>query len=142
MSDNHLAKIVYDETTIRNLLSEVQRLVVQASVDLATPVTQSGPKLFALTKRSETEEIAADLIPDGKHDGYEDSYKRTSTANELSAVLGQMTWRDKLSEKIMWAYAAPDSTTLRLRLIVLVATIIQWIAELEFRTRAAKSGES
>jgi len=87
-------------------------------------------------------ESTVELLGDGPSEGFEENYKKTVAANEIHALLGQLTWRDRISEKIMWVYAAADPGLLRLRLVALAALLIQWAAEIEFREMSKRKGES
>ena len=138
MKSNHLQAMIYAPERVNKLVAELTRLVQSAHPFIATPANESS-KLWAPVSSTEN---TVELMGDGPSDGFEENYKKTAAANEIHALLGQLTWRDRISEKIMWVYAAADPMVLRLRLIALAALLIQWAAEIEFREMSKRKGES
>lgn len=137
---NHMNDIVYRETNVRPVLERVLRLV------LAGKPIQTGPQdssqLFEAMEVYGRKNATAYLMSDGDHAGYADAYKKASATNELSSILGTLSWRDHLSEKLMWAFAADKPTILRERLVSLAAYLIRWLVELDMREQSRKAGES
>lgn len=138
MRDNHLQAMIYAPERINKLVSELSKLVQAAHPVIAASTTETS-KLWSTASSSET---TVELLGDGPSEGFEENYKKTVAANEIHALLGQLTWRDRISEKIMWVYAAADPGLLRLRLVALAALLIQWAAEIEFREMSKRKGES
>lgn len=141
-SSNHTAAMVYDESIVRPVLERVLKSVLASQPALTGGGDESSTKLFAALETYGRKPTTDYLMSDGDHAGYNDAFKKASATNELSSILGSLTWRDHMSEKLMWAFAAEKTPVLRERLITLASFLIRWLVEIDMRENSKRAGTS
>ena len=138
MSDNHTRENVYTAERISHVLSGIRSVIPTKP---PTTVENKEAALFAALEVWGKSKVI-EMMDDGAPDGYLDSQKKAIAVNEVSRLLGKLTWRDHVTERLMFAFSAAAAEILRERLVGLVALIVQWIIEIDYRIEMKRGGRN
>lgn len=126
-----------DPGHVRSVMDEISRCVPKV---LSQP--SNDEPVFAALELIKKSKGVSTLMPDGESADHLDSYKRVSSMNDVQRIMGKLTWRDYITERLMWAFASGDTEMLRVRLIALMGLLIQWIVEIDLRLQAKRGGQA